>query len=577
MALLAAGAVRAQDFKQVAPQEPKSAPAPTIAVPPEKPIVPPAVNKQLLPQLKGLRFVSSIKEIVRNGVNMPGVEVGKDLVLLNDAEIKDKLAGFLGKPLYTADLPRISQTVLDWYRAHQLPVVDVAFPAQDIAKGTVQAVVSVYKLGQIKVTGNEWFSSDVLEDEMQSEPGQPIDLATLKEDLNRLNRNPFRQVGAVLERSDTVGDTDIGLQVQDRLPLRVYASFDNEGLPVTGRDRYSTGLNWGNVLGLDQQFSYQFITSPDLWQTRDRGPGYSNDPRFTAHSASYTAPLPWGDTLNLFGTYVEQVPDLGANFGQVGQSVQLSGRYQMDLAPIGTLSQQLQFGFDYKRSNNDLSFGGTQVFANATNIEQFLLIYDGTRDDADGQTAVENQLVFSPGALSHGGTTAIYVASGVNGANAAYVYDNLQVTRVTYLPYALSSVLKLDGQLASTDLLPSEQLGAGGVDSVRGYSPRTANGTQGVLASIELRSPSYSPLGGVNGAIQDSGQLLAFFDSAFVSDLHDQAQQPKSASLESAGIGARYGIGRYFDVRFDYGWQLAKAPGAAKLGNLADVSVTLAY
>lgn len=29
--------------------------------------------------------------------------------------------------------------------------------------------------------------------------------------------------------------------------------------------------------------------------------------------------------------------------------------------------------------------------------------------------------------------------------------------------------------------------------------------------------------------------------------------------------------------RFDYGWQLVKAPGATSIGNLATVSVTISY
>jgi hypothetical protein len=40
-------------------------------------------------------------------------------------------------------------------------------------------------------------------------------------------------------------------------------------------------------------------------------------------------------------------------------------------------------------------------------------------------------------------------------------------------------------------------------------------------------------------------------------------------------VGLRYGIGRYLDVRMDYGWQLERLPGASKLGNLATISVTL--
>jgi len=570
----------AQDFNQVAPKEPKTLKPGTVAVPAEKPIVPPAENKLLLPELKGLRFVPRVEQIVRTGVPGNGITVeGSGLALLNDPAIKHKLAGFLGKPLHTDDLPRISQTVLDWYRAHELPVVDVAFPEQDVSSGTVQAVMTVYKLGQIKVEGNEWFSSEVLKGEMQLRPDDPVDFGVLKSDLNRLNRNPFRRADAVLERSQTVGDTDIALHVQDQLPLRVYASYDNEGLPVTGRDRYSVGFNWGDVFGLDQQFSYQFITSPDLWQTRNRGAGHSNDPRLMAHSINYLAPLPWGDVINIFGSYVEQVPNLGANFDQVGHSLQMSLRYQKEL-PTGltNLSQQLQIGFDYKRSDNNLSFGGTQIFAAATNVEQFLLIYDGTLPDTYGQTAVENQFVFSPGGMSDGNGTAVFVSSGVNGAKANYLYDNLQITRVTYLPWQMTSVARLEGQIASAELLPSEQLGAGGTDSVRGYNPRAFNGTQGLLASLELRSPSYHPLQQLLGTkLQDSGQFLVFYDAGFVSDLHAQTGQAKSAALQSIGFGARYGIGRYLDLSFDYGWQLSRAPSVTKLENLADVSITLAY
>lgn len=577
VSLLALSPAAAQDFDRVAPKEPNTQQPSTVQTPPKQAPAPVAERRLLLPALKGLCFVDAVGKIVRKGVVTPGVTVDPGLVLLQDPAIRQKLEAFIGKPLYTDDLPHISQAILDWYRAHNLPVVDVAFPEQDINDGTVQAVVTVYKLGQVKVEGNRWFSSDLLRGEMQLQPQDPIDFAILKSDLNRLSRNPFRSVNAVLERSDTPGNTDIALKVDDRLPLRVYASYDNDGLPVTGREEYSAGFNWGNVFGLDEQLSYRFITSPDLWRNRDRGPGHSDHPRFTAHSGNFIAPLPWGDTLNLFGSYVEQVPNLGPNFDQVGHSVQLGARYQKDLPALGALAQQVQVGFDYKRSDNNLAFGGTGIFSAATNVEQFLLIYDGTYNDNWGQTAVENQFVWSPGGMSDGNTTSRFVASGTNGARANYVYDNLQVTRVTYLPWQFSSVIRLDGQVAGRELLPSEQLGAGGTGSVRGYDPRVANGSQGLLASLELRSPSYSPLKAMGAGVEDSGQMLAFFDSGFVSYLHDQTNLPKHATLESVGFGVRYGVGRYLDVSFDYGWQLKAAPGAVHTGNLANISVTLAY
>ena len=194
-----------------------------------------------------------------------------------------------------------------------------------------------------------------------------------------------------------------------------------------------------------------------------------------------------------------------------------------------------------------------------------------------GQTALQNSFTYSPGGWSDGNNTAQFVASGVTGAKANYVYDNLQLTRITYLPSEITSVIRLNGQLSNAELLPSEQLGAGGTDSVRGYDPRAASASQGILASLELRSPTYSPLKQLDIGIEDNGQLLVFYDSGFIAYLHDQTGVAKSASLQSVGFGARYSIGRYFDVKFDYGWQLAKAPSASSMGHLATLSVTLAY
>jgi hemolysin activation/secretion protein len=142
----------------------------------------------------------------------------------------------------------------------------------------------------------------------------------------------------------------------------------------------------------------------------------------------------------------------------------------------------------------------------------------------------------------------------------------------------MSWIVRGTGQIAGGELLPSEQLGAGGVDSVRGYDERSASGSNGVLLSTELRSPSIHPLRDYTDlGVEDQGQVLVFWDYGNVGYKQDQTNLPKNATLQSVGIGARYSIAQYLDVRFDYGWQLNKLPGAAKLGNLATVAVTLSY
>ncbi|MEI9992949.1 MAG: ShlB/FhaC/HecB family hemolysin secretion/activation protein [Rhizomicrobium sp.] len=568
----------AQDFGSVAPHQPAApaqaaAPQPRAAVPAA---VPPAQNVELIGHLKGLTLEPSIDRINRNGVVTAGVVI--EVPFAEDPELREILQTFIGRPLYTADLTAIARIVTDHYRAHNRPVVEVSFPEQDVSTGVVQAVVTESRVGRVRFSGNYYFGKGLLASELGMRRGDPVDFGVLGAGLNVLNRNPFRAVNVVLQKSDQAGATDLAFTVDERLPLRLYASFDNTGVAITGRDRYSAGFNWGNVLGLDQQLSYQFITSPDLWRERDRGPGLSSAPRFIAHSVNYVAPLPWGDLFNLFGSYVTQVPDLGPDFGQTGHSLQFGARYQMPLRGSSRFTQQLQLGFDYKRADNNLAFGGTGIFASATDTEQFLLIYDGTLDDALGQTGIESTLVYSPGGLSAGNSTAVFQASGVTGAHASYLYGNLRLTRLVFLPWHLSLVARVDGQFASTELLPSEQLGAGGIDSVRGYEERAANGSDGYLASLELRGPTIAPLHDLGLSAADQLQPLAFWDYGNVSFKNAQASGPRAAELQSVGVGARYSVGRYLDVRFDYGWQIEKLPvSGAGLGNLATVSVTLGY
>ncbi|QVL55217.1 MAG: hypothetical protein KFB95_07850 [Simkaniaceae bacterium] len=79
-----------------------------------------------------------------------------------------------------------------------------------------------------------------------------------------MNRNPFRRTDIIYSQEDVAGATNIELYTVDRFPLRVYAGIDNTGNDLTGNNRLFAGLNWGNVFGTDQCFSYQYTTSSDF-------------------------------------------------------------------------------------------------------------------------------------------------------------------------------------------------------------------------------------------------------------------------------------------------------------------------
>jgi hemolysin activation/secretion protein len=537
-----------------------------------------ASARLLLAKLVGLRLVDNAARLEPNGANGAGVMI-EGLPLLDVPAVREELSAFIGGRLTFGGIDAITRAIIAWYRAHDHPFVDVAFPEQDISSGVLQGVVTEFRVGSIAVRGNVWFSTALLSDQLRIVPGDTIDARHLQEDIAWLNQNPFREVNIVAEPGTAPATTNLVLETTDRFPVRVYGGYDNSGTPVLGHDRWNLGVNWGNALWRDLQLSYQFTSSNDFWHHREQLPGRPDNPAYVAHAVSFLAPLPWRDKLSVFGLYSEATPRLGPDLGLSGISGQASVRYVMPLPGWDGATHQLQVGYDFKTSNNNLEFGGLAVSNVTTEIDQFPLIYDLAVTDAFGQTAVENSIVWSPGNLTAGNKDAAFQAQAASPfAKAKYVYDTLRLTRTTRLPYAASWVMRVIGQVSDRNLIPSEQLGAGGFDSVRGYDERAANGSIGLLVTEELRTPPFRPakfLGATD--FGEEAQFLAFWDYASVRERQIAPGSPSSVQLESVGLGLRYTIARYLDFRLDYGWQLRKLPGAAGRSQLGHLGATVSY
>jgi len=563
---------RAQDYERIAPHEPSASPAPALA-PPAAARPAPASRAAVIPRLNGLVFVSGMEEVRTGGLPAKGAGpvgiVTADVPALADPGFVAQMRRYIGRPLSLADLQDITAATTDWLRAHSRPFVSVTVPPQNVTSGVVQIVVSEYRVGTVQVAGNRWFSSDLLTAESGIRPGQTLNLDDLEADLAWLNGNPFRTVNTIFKPGQQPGTTDVLLQTQDRPPFRVYGTYDNQGAPTLGRDEWGAGAIWGNVAGLDQTLAYQLTRS------------FSG--RYTAHALSWTAPLPWRDKLLVFGSYATESPDAGPFFDETGHSGQASLRYVHNLPSVDlggglTLRQDFQLGYDFKSTNNDLEFGGIKVFSSDVEISQFPIIYDATLADPYGQTTFQNQLVVSPGGMTGANSDSAFSAV-VPGATASYVYDKAGVTRTTFLPDGFSWTVRALAQLANRNLMYSEQLGLGGMDSVRGYDTDAAIGSRGVILSQEVRAPAFS-LGdmlGLKMPVKDREQLGLFWDYGHVSQVEDIPGEVNSADLSSVGLDLHTSIGDNLDLSFDTGYKLNEVPGVDGRGGFADVALTVGF
>ncbi|MDR5816200.1 ShlB/FhaC/HecB family hemolysin secretion/activation protein [Caballeronia sp. LZ033] len=549
----------AQSWRDVAPLAPPSSERPREAPRPPQPGD--DSQRVAIQDLRGLAFTSADPAMASAPQAGAGGAITAANLPLLTPDFLDRFSDDLHRPLTFARLAEIRRAVVARYREAGQPLVDVYVPEQDVSGGVVKIVVAEYRTGRVVPKGNRWFSDALLEREMPLTSGAPIREADVASGLALLNANPYRRVDVVYAPGAALNTTDVILQTEDRFPFRVYGGYNNDGVRALGRDRLLAGFDYGNLFGIDARFSYQMTASNDLVSGNPDIEGRPDRARFIAHAFNFVAPLHDGDRIELFGVFAQSTPRLPDSYGQTGLSAQLSLRYDWRLPPLdhaGAWQQQVQIGYDFKRSNNDLEFGGFQVFNANTHIHQFVLAYDLSNSDASGDTHLNAALYASPGYFDGSSNDVAYDTARL-GAKPRYQYVQLAASRDLAIAATGFSVSARGlAQWTGSTLLPSEELGLGGDATVRGYEPYAAQGDRGWNVQTELRAPALTA--GIAAV-----QPFVFFDAGHVWNRIPEFGEVNNASLASVGAGIRVQMGRFVSVRGTYGFPLrAVVPSGSK-------------
>ena len=368
--------------------------------------------------------------------------------------LQDALSNYFHSPLSKENILEIKRIITQFYRENGRPVIVISVPEQDISSGVLQLVITEGTLGDVIVRGNNWFCSERLEEAIRIQPGEVLSSGILNQDLYWMNRNPFRQIDALFTPGEVDGTTDIELIVSDRFPLRLYTGIDNTGNDITGNNRFFAGFNWGNVFNADQTLSYQYASD-------------TNFDRFQSHTLFYEVPLPWRHLLFVYGGYSHvdanfHIPQIKeTKFRTHGFSVQASLRYDIPLKADAFL-HEFMWGFDFKRTNNNLDFGGRPVISRTiVNLTQLMIGYNLGYEDGPYTVSFEIEGFYSPGKWIADQTNRDYNSLRPFAKNH-YVYARSAFTLIWryFEDWAMHNYLR--GQIANKNLLPSEEYGVGG-------------------------------------------------------------------------------------------------------------------
>ncbi|MGJ8571402.1 MAG: ShlB/FhaC/HecB family hemolysin secretion/activation protein [Hoeflea sp.] len=481
-----------------------------------------------------------------SGSSASGVVVNSDNPLLNSSEFKAELARYVGKPLSQALISSIRNDIVRYMRANDRPLIAVIVPPQEVTTGTLTLVVMPFVVGEKTVeripTEHERTDEQYVLDNVRTGPGDDVVASELIEDLNWLNKNPFRNVGVIFKQGRLTGTTDLTLTLKDDKPWSAFAGYSNGGTKATGYNRLFAG--GVRELPNDALVSYQFTASPEAIYSDGALFSFNGERAYMSHSAGYFVPLANRHTLSVTGSYVRTRARLTTPFVQDTAVWEGKAEYAVPVSAMGPASEVF-FGIEAKHQNSGLVFSGTPLGANEIEIYQGILGLRGYTASNGHQLSYQVQGVVSPGGLTSGNSDAAFaMASGNAGDKSRYAYLNGILDYRLPLPAEWNAQFSVGGQLASGSLPGLAKYSVGGDSSVRGYETNELNGDNGLLLQGEVHlpvlrhSPEELPI-----------QIFAFADYGLI---HNYASSSTS-SIFGAGVGVSVKVTRNLSASAAWG------------------------
>ena len=437
-------------------------------------------------------------------------------------DLLDELVG----PGKTATEVEKGRDILEmFYHGEGYPTVLVNIPEQKVEEGIIHLQVIESRVNIAKVTGNRYFSSDLILGKLPSlAPGAIIYIPEVQNEINKVNRNPDLKVMPAIVPGKEPGTVDVELKAEDHRPFHGNIEINNRNSHDTTPLRINMGAHYDNLWGMEHSFSLQYQFSPQ------------NFSEVEVVSASYMLPAPWRKESNLvvYGVYSNSNTTFGDAFNTLGKGDIIGTRYIIPLSPYKSYNHSAILGFDYKHFDQTTSQEGATVTTTPVEYMPFSIAYSGSIPDPSGFTLLNAGVNVAFRGL-------IAKEQSFNDkrfeARSNYFFAAFGAERRQRLPGGFGLGVKLDGQLASQPLISNEQYAAGGMESVRGYKESEVMGDSAFHGMIDLSAPDLAPF--IKLGEKYSLIPYTFYDFAALWVKEPLPDQDAAMDIQGAGIGIR--------------------------------------
>lgn len=467
---------------------------------------------------------------------------------LSEPETSATLAAFLGTSRGIDDIENAADALEKIILDKGLSFYRVSFPPQELTNGTVDLKITRYKIGNINVKGNNYYSAKNISSSLPIiRKGSSPSTKGIARAIRIANQSGGKRVRVSLAAGSGFDEIDANIVVTDQRPLVVTSWLNNTGSDSSGDFRVGASIAHRNIFGLDHSGSLTFITSPEG----------INDVQQIA--ASYRIPLySIGGSINFVAVNSEVDSGVVADVFDVAGRGEVYGiGYSHVLSTIGSYNHGLSFQVQDKLFDNDVKFQGNQILEDVRS-RPITAAYQGSWDNGKGGTwsgSVSAITNLSGGSfnnarsynLSRAGATDDWTKIGL-GLNYQHKFEE----------WLYSAAL---GVTVSSDrLITGEQFSVGGSGSVRGLEERELRGDEGYQLNLQAWAPPI--FAGV--------RPVMFLDHGYVSNNDPIEGEFSSETVTSIGVLLNWNPSSHISASMSYGYLIDGVSDAGVVNGLPE-------
>lgn len=386
------------------------------------------------------------------------IEWGASSVLTDD-ELLQLAAPYVGHEVKLADLYTLINQINALYQKRGYMTCRAFLGPQTIHDGVVKIELIEGRTGQVSLTDNHTTREDYVRHRLSLKKGEVANIHDLNEELLRFNATNDAQLHIVMKAGAEVGMTDYVIAVREPQLYQFGIVADNAGNKSSGL--YRGGFFWQDR-SLTGNRDALFLSTMASQGTK-------------SFSAGYTAPLDrMGSKIGVnYTTNSVHITDGALEPLEVrGHSYAYNLFVTNPVVTSETVRSEIGLDYGYQHSRTDF-LGMPWVDDTVQTLQAFY-------DQLDyGRSTIWYQ--------KH--AYAIGKAQTMQGDRDFGKY-NLNGLFRKYFAHGQSWNLRVDGQLSSTQYLPSaEMFYIGGMYSVRGYTESLLGGDGGLSMGLEYSVP----------------------------------------------------------------------------------------